>query len=365
MFDIFHIKEIKEKKEDLLKEIASLEERVEYKERVLKKMDDDIGAKSGIIEMLDMGMEYNPTFDNSSDAENQIHINQDMIAEMITEDKIWHIKRGYRIDGSETKGRQFQKEYCKNLLSGIDGYIRNKENCITADNADKHIELIKNKFAAYQKKANSLGFELDQKYLDCRIAITQAKLDMKLAKIEEREKIKEERRRIAEEEKLRIEAEKEKARLAAEKARWEKIFGSAMTDEKREEAKAKLEEISSRDAKIDYRLANIKSGWVYVISNPALAGMNKIGVTKRLDFTKRIDELSAAGVPFNFKVECVTFSDDCFSLEAALHSRFDSKRVNKENKHKEFFMVPAAEIINVMREEFNCDVHFIAEEGID
>ena len=186
---------------------------------------------------------------------------------------------------------------------------------------------------------------------------------MKIAKQNERDAIKEERRRIAEEEKLRIEAEKEKARLIAEKSRWEKIFGEAMTDAKREEAKAKLIEIANANEKVDYRLANIRSGWVYCITNPALAGLCKIGVTRRLDITKRINELNAAGVPYDFQIEGITFSDDCFTLESALHKRFDYCRENKLNRHKEFFRVTPQEVINVMKNEFNCDIHFMGGDN--
>lgn len=340
---------------NLAKQIEDIENQIELKRR-------EIGNLNGIIDMIDMGMEYTPTDILSSDAEKQIRCVQEDIAHNLEYGGYFHATRQYRIDGSVSKGEKFQKAYFDNLLMGIDSYIRCKEKSVTNENYERTLELITSAFNKFNRKASLLGFYIDDKYLEARIKIINLKLDLKCAKQNEREELREQKRKIAEEEKLRVEAEKEKQRLIAEKTRWEKIFGDAMTDDKRKEAKEKLAEIANRDADVDYRLANLKSGWVYVISNPALPNMVKIGVTRRLDFTKRVDELNAAGVPYNFVINGVTFSDDCFALETALHQYYDIVRVNKENRHKEFFRVDANDVLDVMKNKFNCELHFIKEE---
>ena len=55
---------------------------------------------------------------------------------------------------------------------------------------------------------------------------------------------------------------------------------------------------------IDYRQANMKAGYVYIISNIGSFGENvyKIGMTRRLDPQERVDELGDASVPFKFDV---------------------------------------------------------------
>lgn len=53
---------------------------------------------------------------------------------------------------------------------------------------------------------------------------------------------------------------------------------------------------------------------------------------------------------------------DIFDLETRVHEYFDDKRVNKENKHKEFFYVSPKEAIDVLRNEFHVDVHFVDED---
>lgn len=360
---------LKAKKEKLEKQIAmqndvlrDLQRQISLAEETMRIKAQEISRADGIIDMIDMGLEWTPTDGTSSEIEEKINELQGDIAYNLKHDVYFNITRQYRIDGSEAKGRKFQKEFFGNLIIGLDNYIRQKEKTVTAENFEEHKRLCYSALEKFNKRGNLVGFGIATEYINIRMEIMQLKLSMKIAKQNEKEELKEQKRRLAEEEKMRTEAEREKKKLIAEKARWEKIFGEAMTDEKREEAKAKLLDISNRDAKIDYRLANLKSGWVYVISNPALPDMVKIGVTRRLDFTKRIDELNAAGVPYNFIINGVTFSDDCFALETALHQYYDAVRVNKENKHKEFFKVEANDVLNIMKNKFNCELHFIKEE---
>lgn len=60
---------------------------------------------------------------------------------------------------------------------------------------------------------------------------------------------------------------------------------------------------------IDYRAANARAGYVYIISNVGSFGENvyKIGMTRRLEPMDRVDELGDASVPFNFDVHAMIF----------------------------------------------------------
>ena len=90
---------------------------------------------------------------------------------------------------------------------------------------------------------------------------------------------------------------------------------------------------------MDYRAANIRAGYLYVISNIGSFGeeMVKVGMTRRLDPTERIKELSDASVPFNFDVHAVFFSKDAVGIETAMHERLSGCRVNIINRRREFF----------------------------
>jgi len=131
--------------------------------------------------------------------------------------------------------------------------------------------------------------------------------------------------------------------------------------EKKAEIEQHLSELDSAIQNIDYRAANKRAGYVYVISNIGSFGENvyKIGMTRRLDPLERVNELGDASVPFKFDVHAIIFSEDAPKLEAALHHAFDSKRVNMTNIRREFFNVTLEEIENVIKAHYDKTVEFI------
>lgn len=100
---------------------------------------------------------------------------------------------------------------------------------------------------------------------------------------------------------------------------------------------------------------------MYVISNIGAFGEHvyKIGMTRRLDPSERVDELGDASVPFKFDTHAMIFSDDAPKLEAALHRAFDDRKVNAMNSRKEFFKVSLDEIKTVVRQNYDKTVEFI------
>ena len=110
--------------------------------------------------------------------------------------------------------------------------------------------------------------------------------------------------------------------------------------------RAQLEDLDKAIEDVDYRAANVRAGYVYVISNLGAFGesMVKVGMTRRLDPMDRIRELSDASVPFNFDVHALFFSDDAVTIETKLHQRFADKRVNRVNLRREFFYATPAEV---------------------
>jgi hypothetical protein len=130
---------------------------------------------------------------------------------------------------------------------------------------------------------------------------------------------------------------------------------------KKTELQNKLAVIKDEIAQIDYRQANQKAGYVYVISNIGAFGEDiyKIGMTRRLEPMERIDELGDASVPFNFDVHAMIFSDDAPALETALHHTFADRRLNYINNRREFYKVKLDEIKLVIKENHDKSVEFI------
>ena len=131
--------------------------------------------------------------------------------------------------------------------------------------------------------------------------------------------------------------------------------------QKKAELESQLEAIDKKIKELDYREANQRAGYVYVISNIGAFGENvyKIGMTRRLDPQDRVDELGDASVPFNFDVHAMIFSDDAPALEAALHKAFENRKVNMINQRREFFNVTLDEIKDVIRKNYDKTVEFI------
>ena len=322
----------------------------------------ELGIAEGIITMQELGMEYTPNCNDLNElAVKKVNI-QKSIASLIGNNKAIITTRVYRIDGSESKGKKFQKVFCENLLIGFNSYFNKKKKSITAYNYNSSVELIKSKFDKMNQKASLMGVSINSTYLDLVLNLLQLELDEKIVKTEEKERIKEERRRLREQEKLLAEAEKAKLELQKQRRMYEQSLAKALNEQERQEFEAKLKEIDKREADVDYRINNSKAGYLYITATKAMPNMTKLGVTRRLNPLVRIQELSTASTPWPFVCYGLVFSDDAFDLETRIHEYFDNKRVNKENKHKEFFYITPQEAIKVLKEEFGCDVHFVNEE---
>jgi hypothetical protein len=166
---------------------------------------------------------------------------------------------------------------------------------------------------------------------------------------EEKERVREERERQREEEKARREFEREKARLLKEQTHYSSALDKliAKGDEAgAAELRERLDQIAGAIAGVEAREANIRAGYVYVISNLGAFGehMVKIGMTRRLEPKDRIRELGDASVPFRFDTHALIFSQDAVGLEARLHQDLADRRVNHVNTQREFFYATPAEV---------------------
>lgn len=345
--------------------LSQLEQNIANSKQQLEKYQHELGITEGIIAMQELGMEYTPNCNDLNELAVKKANIQKSIASLIGNNEAIITTRVYRIDGSESKGRQFQKTFCENLLIGFNSYFNQKKKSVTSTNVTKTEELITKKFNAINKKAALMGVSINQEYLNLCLSILYLELDEKIAKAEERERIKEERRRLREQEKLLAEAEKERKRLEDERKNLQKLFAKAVSEQEQEDIKNKLAEVDKRTEEIDWRISHQSAGWLYIATTPCLEGMYKAGCTKQLNPLNRLAQLSSASVPYPFECRGLVFSEDVFDLEAKLHQRLSSTRVNKENRNKEFFYGEPEEAIKILQDEFGVEVHFIDENWIE
>lgn len=94
---------------------------------------------------------------------------------------------------------------------------------------------------------------------------------------------------------------------------------------------------------------NTKSnhGFVYVLSNPSMPGLLKIGMT-RFNPSRRVQELSSAtGVPTPFQLVYYREFHNCVVAELEIHSLLASKGL-RYNDQREFFTIDTVEAINTL-----------------
>lgn len=378
MFEIF---KLNKKKKELEEQIALLEQQIEDKKDDIEciKLDTELftaerdrhrqealeaqsvlDALKGKIHAIEEMQDYNiPYYQDSLDELEHKRYELQSKIESAVNTGLYRIEQGYTLNDSARRGKEMQDVYGRGLIYSCNAYIDSKEKSVTTGNIDKSKELIKNKFNSYQSKANKVGLALNAEYVKARLDMLDINLAIKVKQKEEKARIREEKRRLREQEQLLADIARERAKLLEEKKAMNIAFDKALTDDERNRIKSQLASIDKRLDSIAYRESHSKAGWLYVITSPSLPGLTKIGCTRRLNPSIRIKELSSSSLPEPFHAHCFVFSDDCFELENNIHKYFDKERVNPD---REFFRIEPKEAIDVLKEIFNVDVHFVDED---
>lgn len=378
MFEIFKLnkkkKELEEQIAQLKADISSMQTEIDnYDEhrqiaahqyentmRSAKAAQSVLDALNGQIHIIEEMQDYNiPYYQDSLDELEHRRYDLQSKIESAVNTGLYRIEQEYRVDGSSKRGYELQSAFGRGIIYSCNAYIDSKEKSVTTGNVAKNKELIKNKFNSYQSKANKVGLALNAEYVKARLDMLDINLAIKVKQKEEKARIREEKRRLREQEQLLADIARERAKLLEEKKAMNIAFDKALTDDERNRIKSQLANIDKRLDSIAYRESHSKAGWLYVITSPSLPGLTKIGCTRRLNPSIRIKELSSSSLPEPFHAHCFVFSDDCFELENNIHKYFDKERVNPD---REFFRIEPKEAIDVLKEIFNVDVHFVDED---
>jgi hypothetical protein len=95
-----------------------------------------------------------------------------------------------------------------------------------------------------------------------------------------------------------------------------------------------------------YRTTPYTFGFVYVLSNPAMAGLIKVGRTDRTGEI-RAEELYTTGVPLPFEVEFRAITSKPEDVEKEAHRLLDAHRLSPK---REFFKTPAYEAVKAVHD---------------
>ncbi len=281
----------------------------------------------------------------------------------------------WKVNGSEQQGKKLIAENMKQMIRNF-----NIECDIVIDKVKfSNYENSKNRiFKAYEiqnelNETNSI--ELTWEYYTSKIEELNLSFEYQQKKKEEKEELRIQRELRREEEKVAREIEEKRKEYEKEQLHYENAMkklneqiGIEQSEERKQvllerknEIDNNLIDVDKALKDLDYREANQRAGYVYIISNIGAFGddIYKIGMTRRLEPEERIAELSGASVPFKFDIHAMIFSDDAPKLETALHNAFANKKINLVNGRKEFFRVTLDEIKKVIQENYDKTVDFI------
>jgi hypothetical protein len=276
------------------------------------------------------------------------------IAEMLKADAAIEKSNTFTFNGSLAKGRRMTNDLARLMLRAYNAEADNAVRSLRAGNVVTAKKRLEGSRTAIANLGKMMEMRIGDAFHRLRIEEIELTADYLMKKQEEREAAREERERLREERKVELELAAERERLDKERnhlvTALEKLRASGSGDP---ELERKLAELDSAIAQNDYRVANIRAGYVYVISNRGAFGDHvvKIGLTRRLEPLDRINELGDASVPFRFDVHALYFSEDAITLENELHQHFSDRRVNWANMRREFFFATPAEVRAVLAEK--------------
>ena len=110
----------------------------------------------------------------------------------------------------------------------------------------------------------------------------------------------------------------------------------------------------------------LDQGYVYVLTNEAMPGLVKIGVTRASDPQSRVSSLYNTSVPLPFDLHYAGLVTNARKVELALHNAFDYKRINPNRAFFEIEPDQAKGILELIAiEDFTERTRDEADEGID
>lgn len=259
----------------------------------------------------------------------------------------------WTVNGSKREGMKMVRDFSKLMLRAYNAEADNAVRTMRAHRLSPLVDRLYKSRDTIAKLGATMRIRISDQYHDARVRELYLTADYLQKKDEEKERQREARAREREEAAAQRDFERKREKLEKELNHYQAALqrlrergdtaGAA-------ELEKRLAEIETALRDVEARAANVRTGYVYVISNVGAFGdrIVKIGMTRRLEPMERIYELSGASVPFRFDVHALIFSEDAVGLETQLHQTFADRRVNQVNTRREFFYVTPAEVRNAL-----------------
>ena len=360
------VNSLQEEENNLTQKLDGINKELDEKKKQLVCMDEEILVQ-------EFGL-YTPQYDFASalDYKEELAKIRQTQKDLIKEKKAVLGSTEWTVNNSKAKGKKMVSDTQKLLLRAFNNECDELINRVKYNNFDATLDRIYKSAEAISKLGSIMNISITQAYLDAKVKELRLAFEYREKKQQEKEEQKAARAEQREQAKLQREIEEQRKKVEKEQTHYQTAYeklklqleqnpGNPDLLEKKEELETHLTDINKALSDIDYRQANMRAGYVYIISNIGAFGKDiyKIGMTRRLDPQDRVDELGDASVPFNFDVHAMIFSDDAPALEAALHRAFEDRKLNMVNQRREFFNVTLDEIKEVVKKNFDKTVEFV------
>lgn len=309
----------------------------------------------GAVEVQELGLyDYEHPAEDSVALGTQLEALRADIKSAVRMGRATDAKSNFTFNNSTAKGAKFVRDMSKLMLRS---YNAEAENCVKAVRAG-NLHTAQKRLTTAMEQIARLGTMID-------LSITAYFHELRLRELElanrhlqavqaEKEADRAHREELREQRKAERELAAEKAQLEKERGHYANTIAALEANgdhEGAERMRARLADVEHAIENVDYRAANIRAGYVYVISNVGSFGPDvvKIGLTRRLEPMDRVNELGDASVPFRFDVHALFFADDAVGIEAMLHQHFADRRINKVNLRREYFRATPTEVREVLK----------------
>jgi hypothetical protein len=331
------------------------------------------GTPDGLIELddrrvlQDVGIyRYNHPLENAEQYRDRLRDLQRRIDTFVKEGRAVLASDMFTFDGSLAKGRRMLADLSKLMLRTYNAEADNCVRSLRAGNITTAKRRLEASVSAVARLGSIMEMRINPDFHALHVEELELTADYQMKVQEERERAREEREQLREQRRAEQELAAERERLDKERAHYVTVLASLRASGDHaaaDELQQRLGAIDEAIAQNDYRVANIRAGYVYVISNIGAFGPNmvKIGMTRRLEPLDRVRELGSASVPFPYDVHALFFSNDAVTLETELHHALADRRVNFVNPRREFFFVSPLEVRKLLAEKVGGLLEFTEE----
>lgn len=286
------------------------------------------------------------------------------LTEMVKAGAAIEVSNLFTYNNSLAQGRKMTRDLGKLMLRAYNAEADNCVRSLRAGNVQTARKRLETAATQIARLGSMMEMRISDAYHGLRIEEIELTSDYLMKVQEEKEAAREDRERLREEKKAEAELAAERERLDKERAHilnaLEALRSSGGEADSASELAARLAAIDGAIEQNDYRAANIRAGYVYVISNRGAFGQHvvKIGMTRRLEPMDRVRELGDASVPFPFDIHALFFSDDAVTLENELHGIFADRRVNRVNLRREFFFATPQDVHDALQTRIGALLEF-------